>query len=115
MTREDFHAIVMAFPGVEEGVSYGQPSYKINGKFLTRVRKDDDSAVIMDVSFDERDLLMEVEPETFHFTPHYKDYPCVLAGLETLDPEQLKGFLERRWRKSAKKAQVKAWEAARSG
>ncbi len=108
MTREDFHAVVMAFPGVEEGMSYGQPSYKVNGKFLTRVRRDDASAVIMEVSFDERDLLLEVEPETFHFTAHYKDYPCVLARLETLNSDQLKGFLERRWRKSAPKAAVKA-------
>ena len=114
MTREDFHAVVMAFPGVEEGMSYGQPSYKVNGKFLTRVRRDDASAVIMEVSFDERDLLLEVEPETFHFTAHYKDYPCVLARLETLNSDQLKGFLERRWRKSAPKAAVKAWDAAKN-
>ena len=113
MTRDEFHAIVMAFPGVEEAPSYGQPSYKINGKFLTRVRKEDDSAVLVEVSFDERDMLLEVEPETFHFTPHYKDYPSVLARLASLNPEQLKGFLERRWRKSAPKAVVKAWDAAK--
>ncbi len=112
MTREEFHAIVLSFPGVEEGASYGQPSFKVNGKFLTRVRRDDNSAVIMEVSFDERDLLLEVEPETFHFTAHYKDYPCVLARLEALDPDQLKGFLERRWRKSATKAMVRARDAA---
>ena len=35
MTREEFHAIVLSFPGVEEGASYGQPSFKVNGKFLT--------------------------------------------------------------------------------
>lgn len=112
MTRDDFHAIVMAFPGVEEAPSYGQPGYKINGKFFTRVRKEDASAVIVEVPFDERDLLLEVEPETFHFTAHYKDYPCVLARLETLHPEQLKGFLERRWRKAATRAMVKARDAA---
>ena len=115
MTREEFTAIALAFHGAEEGMSYGQPSFKVNGKFFTRIRKDDASAVIMDVSFDERDLLMEVEPQTFHFTAHYKDYPCVLARLETLSPDQLKGFLERRWRKSAKKAEVKAWDAAKAG
>lgn len=112
MTRDEFHAIVMAFPGVEEAPSYGQPGYKINGKFFTRVRKEDASAVIVEVPFDERDLLLEVEPETFHFTAHYKDYPCVLARLETLNPDQLKGFLERRWRKAATRAMVKARDAA---
>lgn len=115
MTRDEFHAIAMAFPGVEEGPSYGQPAYKVNGKFFTRLRKEDASAVIMEVSFDERDLLLEVEPGTFHFTAHYKDYPCVLARIDTLDPEQLKGFLERRWRKSATKAMVRDRDAAASG
>ena len=112
MTRDEFHAIVMAFPCVEEAPSYGQPAYKLNGKFFTRVRKDDASAVIMEVSFYERDLLLEVEPQTFHFTAHYKDYPCVLARLETLHPDQLRGFLERRWRKSATRAMVRARDAA---
>lgn len=112
MTRDEFHTIAMAFPGVEEGMSYGSPAYKVNGKFFTRVRKDDASAVIMEVSFDERDLLLEVEPETFHFTAHYKDYPCVLARIETLNPDQLRGFLERRWRKSATRAMVKARDGA---
>jgi hypothetical protein len=114
MTRDAFHAIVMAFPGVEEAPSYGQPGYKINGKFFTRVRKDDDSAVIMEVSFDERELLLEVEPETFHFTAHYKDYPCVLARMESLHPGSFRNFLERRFRKVAKKTAVKAWEAAKT-
>lgn len=112
MTREEFAAIALSFPAVEEGTSYGQPSFLCRGKFFTRVRKEDDSAVLMDVSFDERDMLMDVEPGTFHFTPHYKDYPAVLARLESLDPGQLRGFLERRWRRLATKTMQKAWDAA---
>jgi hypothetical protein len=112
MTRDAFHAIVMAFPGAEEALSYGQPAYKVNGKIFTRVRDEDASAVIMEVPFDERDLLIEVEPRTFHYTAHYKDYPTVLARLETLDPGQLRSLLERRWRKAATKAMVRARDAA---
>ena len=108
MTREEFAAIALSFPGAEEGTSYGMPAFKVRGKFFTRVRRDDDSAVLMDVSFDERDMLLEVEPQTFHITPHYKDYPSVLARLATLDPAQLRGFLDRRWRKLATKTMIKA-------
>lgn len=114
MTPAEMEAIVMAFPGVEKAMSYGSPAYKLNGKFFTRLRRDDASMVLMEVSHDEREMLMEAEPGTFHFTAHYKDYPCVLARLKTLNPDQLKGFLERRWRKSAPKAVVKAWDAAKS-
>ena len=113
MTKDEFRDIALSFPGVEEGMSYGQPAFKVNGKFLTRVRKEDDSAVLVEVGFDEREMLIEAEPATFHITPHYKDYPSVLARLETLHPGSLKAFLERRWRKAAPKAAVKAWDAAK--
>lgn len=111
MTPDETDAIAMAFPMAEKAMSYGQPSYKVNGKFFTRLRKEDASLVLMEISFDEREMLMEAEPETFHFTPHYKDYPCVLARIATLHPGSLKAFLERRWRKIAPKKLVKDWDA----
>jgi len=112
MTLEEMEAIVMAFPGAEKGISYGRPSYKVNGKFFTRLRREDDSLVLLDISFDEREMLMEAEPETFHFTAHYKDYPSVLARMATLHPGSFKNFLDRRWRKIAPKKWVKARDAA---
>lgn len=114
MTPDDVRAIVMSFPGAEDGLSYGYPSFKVNGKMFTRLRAEDDSLVLMDVGFDEREMLMAAEPATFHFTPHYKDYPCVLARIATLDPASLRAFLEPRFRKIAKKSVVKAWDAARA-
>jgi len=113
MTADEMKAIVLAFPGAEEGTSYGYPSFKLNGKFFTRLRAEDQSMVLSDVPFDEREMLVEAAPDTFHFTAHYKDYPTVLARIATLDPGSLRGFLERRFRKIAKKSVVKAWEAER--
>ena len=112
MTPDEMEAIVMSFPGAEKGMSYGSPAYKVNGKFFTRLRREDQSMVLMEVSFDEREMLMEAEPGTFHFTAHYRDYPCVLARIADLHPGSLRNFLERRFRKVAKKAAVKAWDAA---
>lgn len=114
MTPDEMKAIVLSFPGVEEGVSYGRPSFKLNGKFFTRLRGEDDSLVLMEVSYDEREMLMEAEPGTFHLTPHYKDYPCVLARIEDLHPGSLRNFLERRFRKVARKTAVKAWETGQA-
>ncbi len=112
MTREEFAAIVLSFPGAEEGTSYGMPAFKVRGKFFTRVRPEDDSAVLQCVPVDERDLLIEAEPATFHFTDHYRGYPIVLARLTTLDPAQARGFLERQWRKLATRAMVRLRDAA---
>ena len=111
MTIDEMRKIILSFPGVEEGTSYGQPSFKVNGKFFTRLRSEDQSLVLLEVDRDEREMLMEAEPATFHITPHYKDYPSVLARIATLHPGSFRAFLERRFRKIAKKSVVKAWEA----
>jgi len=111
MTREEMRAICLSFSGVTEGTSYGRPSFLVNKKFFTRLRREDDSLVLLEVSFDEREMLMEAEPQTFHFTAHYKNYPAVLARLESLHPGSFRNFLERRWRRIAPKKDVKAWDA----
>ncbi|HLZ82565.1 MAG TPA: MmcQ/YjbR family DNA-binding protein [Caulobacteraceae bacterium] len=113
MTEEEMRRICLSFPGVTEGTSYRQPSFLVNKKFLTRLRAEDNSMVLLEVSFDEREMLMEAEPATFHFTAHYKDYPAVLARLERIDPGSLRNFLERRWRKVAPKAVIKAYDDGR--
>ena len=114
MTQEEVRQLVLSFPETEEGSSYGRPSFKVKGKFFTRIRAEDDSLVLLEVPFDEREMLMEAEPETFHFTPHYKDYPSVLARIATLHPGSFRNFLERRFRKIAKRSVVKAWEAGQA-
>lgn len=110
MTREEVHALVLSFPETEESTSYGKPAYKAFGKFLTRIRKDDDSVVIGSVPIDEREMLIELDPETFHVTQHYKDYPYVLARIASIEPEQLRSFLTRQWRKNAPKTWLKKYD-----
>ena len=111
MTVEEMREICLSFPGAEEGASYGKPAFLVNKKFFTRLRREDQSVVLMEIPFDEREMLMQAEPDTFHFTAHYKDYPSVLARIATLHPGSFRAFLERRWRKIAPKAAVKAWDA----
>ena len=114
MSPAEMREIILSFPGVEEGSSYGQPSFKVNGKFFTRLRNEDQSLVLLEVDRDEREMLMEAEPGTFHITPHYKDYPSVLARIENLHPGSLRNFLERRWRKVAPKKLQKARDAGQA-
>jgi len=113
MSPEEMREIVLSFPGVEEGMSYGSPAFKVNGKFFTRLRRDDQSMVLTGISFDEREMLMEAEPATFHITAHYKDYPAVLARIDSLHPGSFRNFLDRRWREIAPKKWVKEFDAAK--
>ena len=115
MTEEDVRAMALSFPQVEEGSAYGRPAFKAFGKFLARVRAEDASIVLVGVGFDEREMLMQAEPDVFHITPHYQNYPSVLARLATVDPGTVRSFLERRWRQCAPKTFLKEWDAARPG
>jgi hypothetical protein len=111
MGPKQFHELVMGFPHTEQGTSHGYPSYKAFGKFLTRLRSEDDSVVLGQVPPDERDVLCEADPETFHFTDHYRNYPFVLARLKRIDAKRLRGYLDRQWRHNAPKKWLKAWDA----
>jgi hypothetical protein len=103
VTPAELKRIALSFPGVEEGTSYGQPSFLLAKKFFTRLRKEDNSIVFIVDSMDERDMLLENEPSLFHITPHYRNYPSVLARMEHLSADRLRAMLERRWRRLAPK------------
>lgn len=106
--------MVLALPGTEEGLSYGLPSFKAGGKFLTRIRDEDDSLVVHVASVDERDMLIEAEPATFHVTDHYRGYPIVLARIATVDARWLEAMLMRRWRRNTPKRLQKSLAPRRS-
>jgi len=100
MTREEVHALVMSLPGIEEGTRYGKPAYKLNGKFFTRMRVVDES-IALKMDFDTREIMMEVDPQTFFLTDHYRPWPYVLAWIEHIEPDQLRAFLTKTWREQA--------------
>ena len=111
MTYEEVRAFAFGLPGVTDGTSYGYDCLKAHGKFLTRLKEDGDTLVCPGVTFDERELLIEAEPETFYVTDHYRGYPYVLIRLSRADPGTVTRLLERRWRETAPKKVLKAWDA----
>jgi hypothetical protein len=110
LSNAQMKKIVFSFPGANESSSYGYPAFKIEKKFFTRLRAEDNSLVLIVDTMDERDMLLEAEPKLFHITDHYKNYPTVLARMEKLDAKTLRGFLERRWRQIASKKLVRERE-----
>jgi hypothetical protein len=105
MTREEVEAMILSLPEVERSTSYGEPSFKVAGRFLTWLRPHlDDSIVVHLDSLDERELLIGMDPATFHFTDHYRSHPLVLARITSVDPAWLAVMLARRWRKAAPRA-----------
>ena len=111
MTFDDVKTITLAWPGVELSTSYGTPALKVHGKLLTRLHEDGDSLVVKGVGQDERAVLCEAEPEVFHCTAHYRDWPIVLMRLSKARPESVSALLLRHWKEIAPKKLLKAFDA----
>jgi len=112
VTKAQFKKIALGFPGALEKLSYGNPSIFIEKKFFTRLRSEDDSIVLIVDSIDEREMMIESDPKTFHITEHYRNHPSVLVRIARIDVKTLRGMLERRWRAIAPKKLLKAAEPA---
>ena len=52
-----------------------------------------DEFVIIRISLERREQLLDSNPEAFFVTPHYQDYPGVIVRLSTIDPDQLRDLL----------------------
>jgi hypothetical protein len=87
--------------GVEEGLSYGQPSLKAGGKFLARVREPD--VLVLNCALEEKDILMQINPDVYFETDHYKGWPAVLIRLSKIDDEELTHRLIAAWQMQATK------------
>lgn len=101
--------LALAFPGVEEGVSYGTPGFRVRGKFLARLWEDGETLVVK-CGDDERDFRMKADPRTFFVTEHYHGYPTVLVRLARVREEDLRAVLEEAWRRQAPKRLVKKFD-----
>jgi hypothetical protein len=104
-------ALDLDLPGVEETTTWGEPCLKAHGKLWVWWSPSADAPVFK-VPFEEREILVEAEPERFYFTPHYRKHPLVLMRPETFDPEWAKTNLIRVWRAQAPKRLLKEFDIA---
>ncbi len=99
----------LALPGLVEAPSYGTPGLKVKGRFLARLREPDVLVVVCPL--DEKEFLIEADPEIFFETEHYKGWPAVLVRLSRIERESLALLIERAWRTQAPKRLLEAFEA----
>ena len=110
MTFDDVRKLALAWPEVEDGTSYGTAALKVRKKLLARLKEDGDSLVMPGVPQDERDMLVERQPDTYYFTDHYRDYPIVLIRLSKAERSGVEPLLRRHWRTLASKAAVRGFD-----
>ncbi len=103
-TWKDVVAIGKRFPGVEEGTWFRTSALKVAGKGgFCRLREDPDALVMRVPDEEDKEALLQGDPDVFFTTPHYDGYPFVLVRLEKVDDEQLAELVEDGWRTRASK------------
>jgi hypothetical protein len=106
----DVIAYGRTLPEVEEGTSYGTPALKVRGKLFVRL-KEDGETVVLRTDPDEREYLLHHDPEVFSITPHYIDYPWVLALLPAMSSQQMREMVLGAWRRAAPRTVVKRFDS----
>ena len=114
LTLATVRRLALSFPGVEEGLSYGTPGFRVRGKFLARLWEDGETLVVK-CGDDERDFRMKADPATFFITDRYRGYPTVLVRLARVSSEDLKDLLEEAWRRGAPRRLVAEYDRTTKG
>ncbi|MBV9045902.1 MAG: MmcQ/YjbR family DNA-binding protein [Alphaproteobacteria bacterium] len=108
MTPAAARKLALSFDGTYERISKGGPEIRIGGDFFIRIgTREPDTLQLYIGSFEERDAMVEAQPELFFITDHFKSYRGLLARVSTLDAKTLRVLLKQRLRaietKNAKK------------
>lgn len=92
MTFARIRALALAIDGVEEGTAWGLPVFRVDKKMFLCFRQDLDAIVVRAPS-EQRDALIEEDPETFFTTDHHRPHPWVLARVKRLHPSVVPDLL----------------------
>ena len=91
---------------------WGNEALKAHGRMWCWWSPYEDAAVFR-AGRDEREMLIEADPETFFLHPHYRNHDLVLVRAGRIDPDWARPRLIRDWRAAAPKRWLKEWDAAR--
>jgi len=94
-------AAAAGLTGVEPGTSYGTPSIKRSGKFLARLK--DEHTLAIRCPLQEKEVLLEAEPEFYFQTDHYVGHPAILVRLDKIDDTRLQARLQTAWAMKGKR------------
>jgi hypothetical protein len=92
--------IALGLPEASEKPCYGTPGFYVRRTLFARLREDNETLVVK-MSFEQREAMMEAMPDVFFLTPHYQAYPLVLVRLPAVAEGLLRDVLLGAWRHAA--------------
>jgi hypothetical protein len=104
-------ALSLNLPEVTDTTAWGHPCLKAHGRMWCWWSPYVDAAVFK-ASREEREMLLEADPETFTLHPHYAPHNLILVRAGHIDEGWAAARLTQQWRDAAPKRWLKAWDAA---
>ena len=89
-------AFALTLPATELASFYGTPTPKVGGKAFVAIGREPCSFVLM-TALPDKAMLMEIAPQLFWETEHYRAWPAVLVRLRTGERDWLETLVARAW------------------
>jgi hypothetical protein len=106
------HELATSFPEVEASTS-GRVAFTVRGKgFAWEARERDGGGLAVRVDRDEKDLILDADPDVYFTSPHYRGFPAVQIRVEAIGLEELHARLEDAWLIQAPKRLAAAYVTA---
>ncbi len=96
---------------VTQSTSYGAPSIKVKAKNFASVRGPNE--MVLHCPIEQKDLLMEMAPDIYWQTDHFKGWPGLLVRMEIISDEELGLRLEDAYRFRAPRRLQESFAAIR--
>jgi hypothetical protein len=104
--------LALSFPEVEESTG-DRPSFGVRGKgFAWEARERDGGGLAVRVDREEKQLLLDANPDVYFTSPHYGGYPAVQIRIECIGRDELLERLEDAWLIQAPKKLAAGFVAA---
>ena len=89
-------AIGRTLPDVEVTTTWGQPTLKVRGKMFACIashKSAEPNSLVVMMDFDDRDALLEDDPDVYYVKDHYVPYPCVVVRLSRIRLDALRDLI----------------------
>jgi len=105
----DVRTIALSLPEVEES-GEDRVAFRVRGKlFAWAARGRDGGGLGIRVEREEKQLILDSNPNTYFSSPHYEGWPGVQIRLDAIEPEELLERLEDAWLIQAPKRLASAY------
>jgi hypothetical protein len=83
------------------GTTYGAPALRVHDRPFASIKEDD--LMVLHCPLEVKEMLMEMAPDIYFQTDHFKGWPGLLVRLDLITDEELSLRLEDAWRFKAPK------------